>query len=207
MKFKILTLIIAVAVAVAFTSCKKHPKYHEEKDNDGTERVEKAGPTGNIDKDINDLLNKLKDVKDEASVNAYLDDYKKYAEFYNKEGKDAEFQKALDDATKDNPDLKSAMGLIQTVIGLEDMTKDIEQQTEDIKDDAHKSTDNAYRETEDVQRKVDEAKRDVDRKVDEAQRKTEKAMNDAKRKAEEAINEAKRKAEEAMNEAQRKVNF
>ena len=205
MKFKILTLIIAVAVAVAFTSCKKHPKYHEEKDNDGTERVEKAGPTGNIDKDINDLLNKLKDVKDEASVNAYLDDYKKYAEFYNKEGKDAEFQKALDDATKDNPDLKSAMGLIQTLVGLEEMademdksagpTYEAEKETNKVINDAHKTTDVTNRATEDVQRKADEIKRDTEKKLDETRRKTEDAINDARRKVEEAMNEAKRKVD------------
>ena len=145
MKIKFLSIAFAFVVALALASCGSSGPIE---------------PTGDLDKDVEALVDKMKDVKDEASVNAYIEDYKKFSEYYNKEGKDADFQKALDDATKDNEEVKQAMNLIQTLVGLQDMTKDIEQKTEEIKSEASKAIDEIGK---DASKAVDDAKKELEK--------------------------------------------
>lgn len=121
MKIKFLSIAFAFVVALALASCGSSGPIE---------------PTGDLDKDVQALVDKMKDVKDEAGIKAYLEDYKKFAEYYNKEGKDADFQKALDDATKDNPELKDAKSLIEVYAGLEGMADEMKDKAEDLKDKA-----------------------------------------------------------------------
>lgn len=149
MKIKFLSIAFAFVVALALASCGSSGPIE---------------PTGDLEKDVQALVDKMKDVKDEASVNAYIEDYKKFAEYYNKEGKDADFQKALDDATKDNEEVKQAMGLIKTMVGIQDMTEKMGSKAEDLGEKANDALDKVG----------DEANKALDKVGD----KTEKALDE-----------------------------
>ena len=82
MKIKSLLILFAFIFTLSFTSCVNN------------------APTGDLDKDIKTLVDKLKVVKDEASVNDYIIVYKQFGEYYKNEGKAADFYRNIYNAVK-----------------------------------------------------------------------------------------------------------
>lgn len=147
MKIKFLSFAFAFVVALTLASC----------GNSGP-----VTPTGELEKDVEALVNKMKDaasVKDQGELKEYTDLYTEFEKFYEEKGEKDKFTQALADATKDDTELKTIVESIQLLAGLESMTKDIEKKTEEIKADASKAIDEIGKE---ASKAVDEAEKALD---------------------------------------------
>ena len=133
MKFKFLSIIMAVAVALAFTSCdnKTAASKSDASDASKSEQVEEKAkvfePTGDAAKDAKqcatEMIDLMKNVdvsnlktaedaeKWEKEFSKQIDELqKKYEDFYKEKGEDKlkEFQKAVEDLEND-PEIKKQM--------------------------------------------------------------------------------------------------
>ena len=117
MKFKLLSILMAVAVALAFTSCdsKKSRSHDDSSDNSKSEKVDKGDvedeveyevkeihPTGDIDKDAEALTQnviafykKINTQEDALNIQKeFTEIQKEFQEFYKKKGQDKDFNTA-----------------------------------------------------------------------------------------------------------------
>ncbi len=133
MKFKFLSIIMAVAVALAFTSCDTKKASASDKSESASEQVEESAeekveepkaPTGDAAADAKQCATEMVDLmknvdvsniktaedaeKWEKEFSKQIDELqKKYEDFYKEKGEDKlkEFQKAVEDL-ENNPEIK-----------------------------------------------------------------------------------------------------
>ena len=117
MKFKFLSILMAVTVALAFTSCdsKKNRSHDDSSDSSKSEKVDKEDvedevvyevkeihPTGDIDKDAEALTQnviafykKINTQEDALNIQKeFTEIQKEFQEFYKKKGEDKDFNTA-----------------------------------------------------------------------------------------------------------------
>lgn len=115
MKFKLLSILMAVAVALAFTSCdeKKSRSHDDSSDSSKSEQVDEVEgeveyevkdihPTGDIDKDAEALTQnviafykKINTQEDALNIQKeFTEIQKEFQEFYKKKGQDKDFNTA-----------------------------------------------------------------------------------------------------------------
>lgn len=150
MKIKFLSIAFAFVVALALASCGSSGPIE---------------PTGELDKDVEALINKMKDansIKDQGELKEYTDVYTEFEKFYEEKGEKDKFTQALADATKDDTELKEIVEGIQLLTGFESMaTKDdIDQKANEIKDNVSKALDEG---AEKLDKKLDDAKKELEK--------------------------------------------
>lgn len=101
MKFKFLSILMAIAVALAFTSCENKSgsssSDSSKSDTSSSEQVDENGePTGDIEKDAKTISDKtmelLKDTKTEEDINKAKEEsekiFQEYLKYYKEKGGD-----------------------------------------------------------------------------------------------------------------------
>lgn len=102
MKLKFLSFLFAFVLTLAIASCSSNT------------------PTGDIDKDVATLVDKLRDVSGEDDLNNYITIYKQYLDYYDNQGNKRDFILALDNATIEDPNLKTKMFKVFSTVATEE---------------------------------------------------------------------------------------